>query len=62
MIPEVKLKISLKELSSKGKLIIAQQPEIYYAAAIQQVQRLKKTSKVRQSLKKAGTRIRAVLY
>jgi hypothetical protein len=49
MIPEAKLKISLLELSSKGSKILAQQPEISYAEAILQVQRLEKTSKVNQS-------------
>jgi uncharacterized protein YfeS len=53
MIPEVKLKISLQELSLRGAMIIAQQPEISYAQAFQQVQRLKKTSKVKHSLKKS---------
>ena len=53
MIPELKLKISLKELSLKGQQIIAQQSEISYAQAILQVQRLKQTSKVKHSLKKS---------
>lgn len=53
MIPSNKLRISLKELSLRGRAIIAQQPEIIYANAIQQVMRLKKTSKVSQSLKKS---------
>ena len=58
MIPEVKLKISLQELSSRGARIIAQQSGIAYAQALQQVRRLKKTSKVKPSLKKAGDLIR----
>jgi hypothetical protein len=37
----------------EGYWIIAHQPEISYAAALQQVQRLKQTSKVSQSLKKS---------
>ncbi len=52
MIPDKELKISLKELSLKGARIIALQSEIHYAEALKQVQRLKRTSKVKQSLKK----------
>ncbi|SEP42975.1 hypothetical protein SAMN05660816_06033 [Niastella yeongjuensis] len=52
MIPEAKLKISLVELSLKGAKILAQQSEISFAQAFQQVQRLKMTSKVNQSSKK----------
>ncbi|MEJ0103807.1 MAG: hypothetical protein WDO19_15155 [Bacteroidota bacterium] len=37
----------------RGSRIIAQQPEITYAEAILQVQRLEKTSKIKQSLKKS---------
>ena len=44
MIPEKNLKISLEELSLKGKQIIAQQSEISYAQALAQVQQLKKIS------------------
>ena len=54
MIPELKLKISLKELSLRGQMIIAQQSETSYLQAIQQVQRLKQTSKVRPAIKKSG--------
>jgi len=53
MIPDIKLKISLQELSLRGNQIIAQQSEIHYAAALQQVIRLKKISKVNQSQKKS---------
>jgi len=53
MIPEAKLKISLLELSLKGAKILAQQSEISFVQAFQQVQRLKKTSNVSQSLKKS---------
>lgn len=53
MIPDVKLKISLQELSLKGAQILAQQSEIHYAAALQQVEWLKQISKVTQSLKKS---------
>lgn len=53
MIPEANLKISLTELSLRGQQIIAQQPEISYAQALAQVQRLKETSKVKQSQKKS---------
>lgn len=52
MIPDAKLKISFQELSLKGAQIIAQQSEISYASALQQVLRLKQNSKVTQSLKK----------
>jgi hypothetical protein len=52
VIPDVKLKISLQELSLKGKLIIAQQSEIRYADALRQVQLLKRISKVKPSLKR----------
>jgi len=53
MIPEVKLRISLQELSSRGSRIIAQQSGISYEQAILQVQQLSQTSKVKQSLKKS---------
>jgi len=53
MIPEANLKISLTELSLRGQQIIAQQPEISYAQALAQVQRLKETSKVSQQSKKS---------
>ena len=53
MIPDVKLKISLQELSLKGAQILAQQSEIHYAAALEQVAWLKQISKVTQSLKKS---------
>jgi uncharacterized protein YfeS len=53
MIPDAKLKISLQELSLKGAQILAQQSEIHYAAALQQVAWLKQISKVTQSLKKS---------
>jgi hypothetical protein len=52
MVPEQKLRISLKESSMKGRIILAQQSEISYAEALQQVQRLRKISKVKPSLKK----------
>ncbi len=53
MIPDAKLKISLQELSLKGAQILAQQSEIHYAAALQQVEWVKQISKVAQSLKKS---------
>ena len=56
MIPEKNLKISLEELSLRERKIIAQQPEISYAQALEQVQRLKKISKVNQ-LSKIASRI-----
>jgi len=52
MLPD-KMKVSFEEMSLRGKLIIAQQSEIHYADALQQVQRLKKISKVTHSLKKS---------
>jgi hypothetical protein len=52
MIPDIKLKISLQELSLRVNQIIAQQSEIHYATALQQVIRLKEISKVNQSQKK----------
>jgi hypothetical protein len=52
MIPEENLKISFEELALRGQQILAQQPEISYAEALAQVQRLKEISKVNQSSKK----------
>jgi len=52
MIPGIKLKISLQELSLRGRQIIAQQSGISYVQALQQVQRLRRNSKVTQSSKK----------
>ena len=54
MIPEKDLKISLEELSLREKKIIARQPEISYAQALEQVQRLRKISQVNPLLKRAG--------
>ena len=45
-------KISFKELSLKNRRILAQQSEITFVAAIQQVQRLKLHSKVNNLSKK----------
>ncbi|SEP44731.1 hypothetical protein SAMN05660816_06244 [Niastella yeongjuensis] len=45
-------KISLEEMSLKGKKIIAQQSEISFAKALAQIQLLKKNSKVAQLSKK----------
>jgi hypothetical protein len=45
-------KISLEEMSLKGKKIIAQQSEISFAKALAQTQLLKKNSKVAQLSKK----------
>jgi hypothetical protein len=53
MIPEKDLKISFKELSLRAKKIIAQMPEISYAQALEQIQRLKRASKVDPLLKKS---------
>jgi len=52
MIPDAKLKVSFEEMSLRGKQIIASQSEITYAIALEQVQRLKKISKVTPSSKK----------
>ena len=49
---ENKLHISFAELSLRGSKILSQQSAISYAQAIQQVERLKKTSKVSSLLKK----------
>lgn len=46
-------RISLEELSLKGRKIIAQQSEISYAKALAQIQLLKANSKVEQPLKKS---------
>jgi len=46
-------KMSLEELSLKGLMIIAQQPEISSAKALEQIQLLKANSKVGQSSKKS---------
>jgi hypothetical protein len=48
-------KISFEELSSRGSRIIAQQSEISFAEALEQIQRLKANSKIGQSLKKSRT-------
>jgi hypothetical protein len=50
---EENYKISLAELSLRGKEIIAQQPVTTHAKALAQVQMLKETSKVDQKLKKS---------
>lgn len=52
MIPEKNLKISLEELSLRAQKILEQQPPVTYEQAVAQVQRLKKNSKINQSLKK----------
>ena len=49
---ESKFKISLQELSLKGSRILANQSETTYVQVLQQVQRLKQTSKVKVSSKK----------
>ena len=45
-------KISFEELSSRGREIIAQQSEISLLKALEQIELLKKNSKVGQSSKK----------
>ena len=49
---EKNLQISLAEYALKGKMIISQQPEITYAQALQQIQKLQKISKSNPLLKK----------
>ena len=44
MIQKARYRISFAERTSTGKLILAQQPKISFAAALAQVQRLKKIS------------------
>lgn len=46
-------KISLREMSLRNLKILAQQSAISYASASQQIQRLKRTSKVNNSLNKS---------
>jgi len=53
MIPEKDLRISLKESSLRGKKIIAKQPEISYAQALEQVPRVRRISKVSPLLKRS---------
>jgi len=60
MIPEAKLKISLKEMSLKGTQILAQRSATTFAQAFQQSQRLKQTSKVNSSSKRAGKALRTL--
>ena len=50
---EENYKISLAELSLKGKQIIAQQQETTYAKALSQIEMLKQTSTISQKLKKS---------
>jgi len=50
---EKNFKISLEEMSLKGKKIIAQQSEISFAKALAQIKLLKENSKVAQSSKKS---------
>ena len=50
---EENYKISLAESALKGKLIIARQPAITYAQALQQAQQLKQHSSIDQKLKKS---------
>jgi len=53
MIPKKDLQISFKESLLKGKQIISQQPEISFAEALAQIQRLKKTSNSNPQSKKS---------
>ncbi len=52
---EANFKISFRELSYRNSRILAQQSAISFAQAFQQVQRLKKTSKVKDSSKKGSS-------
>jgi len=54
MSPKKNYKISLEELSLKGRDLLAKQSETSYAKALAQIQLLKKNSKVGQSSKKSG--------
>lgn len=53
MIPDNKLKISFQEMALRGAEVLAKQPKITFAQAVQQAQRLKENSKVNASLKKS---------
>jgi hypothetical protein len=53
MKPVKNFKISLEEMSLRGKKIIAQQSEISFTKALAQIELLKKNSKVGQSSKKS---------
>jgi hypothetical protein len=61
MIPKKHLQISFKESSLKDKQIISQQPEISFAEALAQVQRLKKLRTAIRNQRKAG-RIADAIY
>jgi len=52
--PKKNYKISLEQLSLKGRELLAKQSETSYAKALAQIQLLKKNSKVGQSSKKGG--------
>ena len=52
MIPDSKLKISFQEMALRGAEILAKQPKITFAQAVEQAQRLKENSKVNSSSKK----------
>jgi hypothetical protein len=49
-----KLKISLQKMLFRGTQISAQQSETSFAAALQQAERLKKTSKVSKGSRRTG--------
>jgi hypothetical protein len=55
MIQKTRYRISLAERTSIGKLILAQQPVISFAAALAQVQRLKKISQQSHHQERAGS-------
>ena len=53
MAPKKNYKISLEELSMKGRELLAKQSETSYAKALAQIQLLKTSLKVGQSSKKS---------
>jgi len=57
MIPEAKLKISLRELSLRGRKILAQQSATSFAQALQQAQRIRMISKVNPLSKKSRVKV-----
>lgn len=47
-------KISFQEMSSKNKATLSMQSEITFVQALQQIQRIKKTSIINKELKKSS--------
>lgn len=46
MIPDSKLKISFQQMALRGAEVLAKQPKITFAQAVEQAQKLKENSKV----------------